>query len=468
MTNVISVVAAVVDVRKLTLYKPDGTTYVIPQGDPRVARILAEVTPVLAPADGSIATVDISQENHYSNYEKKSGGLIKLFRVARNLLNTLFPDEPAKAAPGVVGQLPTPQVHNMQAAIADIMQNAIPASHPDFSDEGTDGQHATHTIVAEVDGVLVPGVENLKSQMINATGIGGSTVGLDNFMKRMASVVDKRQHSVQDLLNFMKRGDLPVADDGCIVIYKALRRRGEGYVDIHSGNVPQKIGSFVHMDESLVDHDRRNECSNGLHVARRQYLSGFPGDVCVLAKVRPEDAIAVPSYDANKMRVCGYHILFELSPEDYKSVMNNKPFTTGAAAQKMLGAVMSGNHVGIMEYVKITGQRGTGIQITAGEAAPEKALVPDRNATAISESPEESAPVVPVLDVVAQVAAIKAQSRAEKAQGLYVEYTDTTNETDAKRAAQALMDFKRNAKVSWATLGLPSDLTATLNSDGAE
>jgi hypothetical protein len=466
MANVIQVVAAVVDTKQLTLYKVDGTTVVIPQGDVRVARIVSEVTPILAPANGAVASVDISTENHYSNYEKKSGGLVKLFRVARNLLNSLFPDEPETVRPGTVGAVP--DLRSKEAAVAEVMKHAVPANHPDFHDDGTDGENATHTIVASVDGVLIPGAENLKTQMANASATG-STVGLDNFMKRMALVAGKRQHSVQDLLNFMKRGDLPIADDGCIIIYKALRRSGDGYVDIHSGRVPQKIGSFVHMDESLVDHNRRNECSNGLHVARRQYLRGFPGDVCVLAKVRPEDAIAVPEYDANKMRVCGYHILFELTPEDYSALKSNRPFTSNAAAQKMLGAVMSGDHVGIKEFVKITEQRGGGIQITPGsEVGTIPAATSNRVASAIGEDADVAAPALDVQALAASVAAVKQQSRADKAQGLYMEYQESANEADAKRTAQALMDFKRNAKVSWATLGLPSNLTVTLNSDGAE
>ncbi|MEL2330844.1 hypothetical protein, partial [Klebsiella pneumoniae] len=86
----------------------------------------------------------------------------------------------------------------------------------------------------------------------------------------------------------------PIADDGCIVIYKLLLKDGPSdhkefsYRDIHSQKVPQSVGTLVCMNESLVDPDRRNECSNGLHVARRQYLGNFSGNVCVLAKVAPE------------------------------------------------------------------------------------------------------------------------------------------------------------------------------------
>jgi len=464
--NLIQVVGAVVDVRQLTLYKSDGTTFTIPQGDPRVARIVSEITPVLSSGNGAVATVDVSTENHYSRYETRSLSMVKLFRIAKAALGALLNAEESKekVQPRTIGST------NLEDAIAQIMKNAIPASSPDFHSDGLATQDSDETVVALVDGKIVSGVENLESQMANASREGNSTVGLDNFLRRVASV--PRQHSVDDLLNFMKRGDLPIADDGSIVIYKALRRKGDGYVDIHSGRVTQKVGSLVIMDESLVDHDRRNECSNGLHVARRQYLRGFPGDVCVLAKVNPEDAIAVPEYDANKMRVCAYHILCELPEEGYKALMRNEPFTSNGEAQKLLGSVIAGNHVGILEEVRITGDRGTGLIITprvigAPRVAPP--LMEERLAQAITDAEDKpTGPMVDVKSVAQQVQAAKAQSRADKAQGLYMEYLDATNETDAQKAAQALLDYKRTAKVSWEKLGFSSDITNNLKSDGAE
>src|SRR5690606_843747 len=128
--------------------------------------------------------------------------------------------------------------------------------------------------------------------------------------------------------------------------------------------VKQRIGSFVHMDENLVDPNRRNECSNGLHVARRGYVGNFNGDAIVLAKVRPEDVIAVPEYDANKMRVCGYHIVAELTPAQYEAINQNRPITDAAGGGELLAKVIAGDHIGIIEKVKITEHMGNGVVVT--------------------------------------------------------------------------------------------------------
>lgn len=191
-------------------------------------------------------------------------------------------------------------------------------------------------------------------------------------MARVAAVASKRNHSAQDLMKFLQKGDLPIADDGSIIIYKVLRSKSNGkhtYVDCHTKNVPQRVGSYVHMAESLVDPDRRNECSNGLHVARRGYVGGFSGDVCVIAKVAPEDVIAVPQYDANKMRVCGYHILFELSDDDFKKLKKNQPITDTTEGKLLVGRAIAGDHPPPIENVKITEHHGRGIVITSLQVA---------------------------------------------------------------------------------------------------
>src|SRR5690606_22957135 len=145
----------------------------------------------------------------------------------------------------------------------------------DRINNGKDGHFDKHpeTIVAVTkSGKIIPGVERIKSQFAGAIK-NSNTKGIEIFLERISKVYKKRRHTVEDLLRFMERGDLPIADDGTIVIYKKLiRHNDKQYVDGHSRNVIQKVGSFVYMEEALVDPDRRNECSNGLHVARRGYI----------------------------------------------------------------------------------------------------------------------------------------------------------------------------------------------------
>ena len=80
-----------------------------------------------------------------------------------------------------------------------------------------------------------------------------NSVGVQAFLARCAQFIDNRQHSVDDLMRFLERGDLPLADDGSIIAYKMLRRKNGSediFVDCHSGNIPQRVGSvsYTHLD----------------------------------------------------------------------------------------------------------------------------------------------------------------------------------------------------------------------------
>ncbi|MCA9912042.1 MAG: hypothetical protein KC496_01780 [Anaerolineae bacterium] len=473
------VLAAVVDTNNLILYKEDGTTIEIPQGDARIRPILNAAVPQLINqgyADIAIESA-VPQIQEYADFEKASNGVVRLFKVAKSKLTGLFkkkeaPIEADTVGPISVGTIPaalpasvTEEVR-VHTAIEDILQHAVPVSSPSFTEADVAKQgnvvekdgltikaHGSgdepDTIIAVMDNKIIPGVEKIKSQFGRAAA-SGSTKGMEAFLQRLGAVIQDRSHSVEDLLKFMERGDLPIADDGCILIYKVLRKANGGtkYVDCHTQQVEQWVGAFVCMDPSLVDHNRNNECSNGLHVARRGYVREFSGDVCVLAKLAPEDVIAVPTYDANKMRVCGYHIIAELSPEMYRLLNQNKPITEIEGGKVLLGKAIAGQHIGKTHEVRITGHRGTGVQVTKlgskkiqekGEVAPAEAI------TNPGEAPK-AAPLDPK-EVVKEVTTL---TRKEKAAQLYADYR-------AKKpgALEALLAYKKAAKVSWEKLGLP-------------
>lgn len=439
MTNLTRIVAAIVDMKKATLYKEDGTTIVILQGDTRLRPLLEQITPLLA--SQRYADVDLSlSENSYKDFEEKTSGAVRFFRIAKSKLANILGAKKEIAESSVVGQFGTPpkdeaikDVANViqgvavsvaaknLAAVDEIMKHAVPVTSATFDEskiatqrptaeggstpndaikDGNDAHFNKHseTIVAVTPkGNVVAGVERIKSQVKAASGKNANAKGLTLFLERIAAVSNERKHTVDDLLRFMERGDLPIADDGCIIIYKRLNRRGDDtYVDYHSNNVLQKVGSYVHMDISLVDHNRRNECSNGLHVARRGYIKSFSGNVCVLAKVRPEDVIAVPDYDANKMRVCGYHIIAELTPEQFSAVQNNRGIDNAPGGSELLAAAMSGDHIGITQRVKITGSKGTGLEITdiepAGEPDPVVGNSVEETASAEPDAEEKAVP----------------------------------------------------------------------------
>ena len=142
--------------------------------------------------------------------------------------------------------------------------------------------------------------------------------------------------------------------------------------DCHSGNIPQKVGSYVCVNEALVDLNRHTECSNGLHIARRGYLRSFDGDVCVVCKIDPEDVMVVPHSDANKVRVKGYHILGILSGAAKTALKSGKPATSDDEALKLIHDAIKGVHIERLERVQVNGQMGSNVVVTKIKDAVER------------------------------------------------------------------------------------------------
>lgn len=499
MNQLTRIVATVVDTKKAVLYKQDGSTVEILQGDSRLRPILEHITPLLTKQ--GFADVDLSTPNSWKEFEEKTSGTVRFFRIAKDKLKKFFSSESEQVAPISVGNVPLAPEAKALNAIDEIAKHAVPVKAASFeeskvaiqrptaesdgstpndrSNDGKDGYFDKHpeTIVAVTQtGKVIPGVERIKSQFAGAVK-NGNTKGLEVFLERIGAVIQKRRHTVEDLLRFLERGDLPIADDGTIVIYKRLYRKADGkYVDSHTKKVIQRVGSFVHMDEKLVDPNRRNECSNGLHVARRGYIGSFSGDVVVLAKVRPEDVIAVPNYDANKMRVCGYHIIAELTPAQFQVITSNRPISAAEGGAALLGKAIAGNHIGIIEYVKINAQQGGDLVITPAEGAVEPL-------EAVEADPLPEVPTKAVEPLEAAVASkddpVDVKKVAAKAKDYSVsldkaEPAKQVTQTDVVKAmwdeaiggdtakAKELLAFKKKAKKGWQVWGLPSTAGDTL------
>ena len=495
--NTIRIIAAVVDTQNLTLYKENGDTFTIPQGDTRVRSIVDAAVPLLLKQGYADVSIAPTEDNTYVQFEAQTNGVVKLYRIAKSKLLglmgfdiSILAEEVLPAFPMTIGAIPPASVQgqiNMVSTVEEILQHAVSVNSPDFHEGGLHEQgnvvedcgstikahskdESPDTIVAVVDGQIIPGMEKIKTQFTRAAKLG-STQGVENFLRRLGSVINERKHSVEDLLTFMERGDLPIADDGSILIYKVLQRKEDVFVDCHTKKVEQWIGAYVCMDPSLVDHNRNNECSNGLHVARRGYVKEFSGDVCVLAKLAPEDVIAVPEYDANKMRVCGYHIVAELEKPEYALIRQNKPITDIDSGRNLLGLVMSGQHIGKTHEVRITGQKGTGIQVTelgkatkvqTKEAAPAEALAnPSKESKAEPINPKEVVTPAMLAKYVLTPDSFKPSPVAQLAQATHAE--GSTRERIQKLmavgikspgVAQTILRLKKASKKGWAAFGV--------------
>lgn len=118
--------------------------------------------------------------------------------------------------------------------------------------------------------------------------------------------------AVSCLYAFLEHGRCPITEDGCFLVYKAVRA---DYKDIHSGTFDNSVGALVKMRRSGVDEDPDRTCSAGLHVCSYNYLPHFAhsdGHV-MICKVNPRDVVAIPAdYNNTKMRVCQYVVVDEL------------------------------------------------------------------------------------------------------------------------------------------------------------
>ncbi|QIG70517.1 RIIB lysis inhibitor [Rhizobium phage RHph_N38] len=496
----IRVKSIVVEDKLAVFYLEDSSTFTVNQGEARLARMIEKAIPIIKA--GEIAVLDTEEgtveDYHdsstiFSAFEQRSGGFMKFFRAAKDAVKKLFhtheddysntpvaPKVPVMAIMPTVFEesaKPPVQVDRGMYAPIETPEETKPApvteqeleikSEIQVKPLTSDVVTKNETVVAVLpNGRIIPGMENLKSHLNHAKD-PDQIEGLKRFVERMSVMLDKRAHSVEDLLTFMERGDMPVTINGDIIAYKALNpsKNGVVFTDKHSGNVKQRVGSFVNVREDLVDKNRRNECSNGLHVARKGYLKGFArsNDPIFIILVAPEDVVTVPHGDANKVRTMGYHIVAQLPPEAAQAVMANQPITQFPEVKALLAEIIKGNHIPRLESVQINGQKGSGLKITPLGTREER-LAWKFEASATEEEIQKAEAVTLVEEKAAQIkeqekaAVIDVKDLAKKVEQAPAEsYQQRVLRALAEKDEAFVLDVvtkKRKAKKSWDSLGL--------------
>ncbi len=335
--NRVKVAGAVASTTGATLYLDTGKTVELRNTDSATQSILEELARVLK--IGETVEIDLDDYSVYKIAEKKTGGVLSFISTKSKEFLSMFGKKAVK-----------------------------------------DNQR--EQLVGVINGTFVPDVEKIERYIAHAVK-QTDMKGFQRFMERIARG-PQHNHVASELLEFMSRGDLPIADDGCIVAYKVLttgyaQHRNKGYyVDCHTHRVTQRLGSRVYMAENLVDPSRRKECSTGLHIARRGYLGQFGGDIITLVKIAPEDVICVPEGEPNKMRVRAYHIVGVIPQHMHEVLRANRPMTADDEAARLLADVLKGNHVGILEEVEIAGPSGGNVTVRPVGTA-EKPIVQGNN-----------------------------------------------------------------------------------------
>ena len=150
----------------------------------------------------------------------------------------------------------------------------------------------------------------------NGFDIGFMVKFLENLMQNPS------HRAVNELYGFLESGAIPITENGSFLAYKKIRN---DWKDIYSGTMDNSIGKVVSMVRNMVNEDKDQTCSSGLHVCSYSYLPHF-GDSyssrVVICEINPKDVVSVPSdYKNAKMRVCEYTVIGEVKDYQDKDVL---------------------------------------------------------------------------------------------------------------------------------------------------
>jgi hypothetical protein len=170
---------------------------------------------------------------------------------------------------------------------------------------------------------------SLSKRMITMLQEGFPIEPMVNFMENLMSNPSNR--AVTELYRFLEANSLPITPDGYFLAYKKVR---QDYKDVHSGTFDNSVGKVCEMERNMVNDDKDQTCSAGLHFCGMSYLRSFGGERTVIVKINPRDVVSIPTdYNDAKGRCSRYEVIGELdvAPEEAftESVQNTAVGSTG-------------------------------------------------------------------------------------------------------------------------------------------
>jgi hypothetical protein len=166
--------------------------------------------------------------------------------------------------------------------------------------------------------------------------------GVDHMVSFIKNLyLNDNGQSIEELYEFLENFALPITEDGCFLAYKAVTN---GYKDIYSGKLNNRVGDVVKMTRSSVDKDRGNHCSAGLHVGAMAYVKSYGGvrtkpkagngNRVMIVKVNPKNAVSVPpDCSCQKLRCCEYEVISEM--DNYDSLLERAVYTSDAKEKEI-------------------------------------------------------------------------------------------------------------------------------------
>jgi hypothetical protein len=246
----VRVAGAIASQNGITFYLEDGEELNLVKDSARTRMILDATVEALARKE--IVEIDLENFSIEKRIEQQTKGLVRFFKTTVSKFIGKEAEKDYKTE--VIGQMDRPTLREASPGTVKLEPTATPvkaseALRDTLRDENghllKDDHEITVAVVQTPTGEkMVPNVAGLEKQMEYAAF--ENHVGFQRFMERIANVEGKRGHSVQELLNFLRKGDLPIANDGSIVAYKMLYAEGnEVFTDPHTRKVRQRIGALT-------------------------------------------------------------------------------------------------------------------------------------------------------------------------------------------------------------------------------
>lgn len=153
------------------------------------------------------------------------------------------------------------------------------------------------------------------------TALHDKRIDMERYVNFVRNVyLNPNPDSIAELFDFLSYKELPITQNGTFIAYKGVRedlysvnankqtRVLSGVVDDY-GHIKNSLNTKIAVHTEDVDPDRRNECSNGLHVGSYDYASQW-GSVVLAVEVNPRYVISVPmDCSFQKCRVSQYKVL---------------------------------------------------------------------------------------------------------------------------------------------------------------
>jgi hypothetical protein len=199
--------------------------------------------------------------------------------------------------------------------------------------------------IISLDGIEVIGA--LQTKLARLIKEGFDLSYLVNFVRRLRK--NPSRTAVAELYDFLSYAELPITADGFLLAYKGIQdsywSSTSGKTVLTSGTVDKSgyifngIGEKIRCERVEVDDDRRNACSNGLHVGSHDYAINF-GSRTVVVKVDPADVVSVPlDCSCQKMRVAAYEVVADYVCEIKSAVADDSAQGVVSSRETLAGKV---------------------------------------------------------------------------------------------------------------------------------